>query len=736
MDSQIHGLCIDRIDIAAFGKIKNLSISPQKGLNLLCAPNEAGKSTLAGFIKFVFYGFSGLRKQSISENEKLLQMPWGGGKAAGAITITTPNGKFRVERTQSDTKETVDVFDYFTRKSLFTGMVPGEVFFGVGEESFQKVLFFKQLYQPKGGDGALAEQIQNLMFSADEKTSAERAAKRLKEAKAALKNNQNRGFIPDLEARLESYGEKLTDSVETKRRLDGVLSALGEKRQKIAFNESKLESLEKEIVNIRKYEAKDRLDRLNALAADALKAEEKYKQRMACFADSNIPETEFVNRLINDYAEYSLIKKRLDETETQIKAQEEKRESIEKSTPFFKTDIEKLKKSLKIRNILSGVLLLAAALGLSLAGAGYGFKLFGMFSHIFAGAGAVFGAVGFFLFLKQPPALKKLGISGKVEFYKKAKDFPIVKVKAEEARNQLNSLEKSYSEDAKSFNGLKKSIETRVKRYFPEEEATYGLLIQKMLNLSVEAGELKAEHLSLSRQLEANLDGVDMDSLVSLAAGAVKPARDIAAVEQQIDFYKHANQGLKQQEIALEKQKSALGVSAVSPAVIYSKHEAVKNSLNSLNGKFKSLTLALEVLEESGDYMKATISPKLAKLASPCFSGITDGKYQSVRLSTDLAMSIDTPVGEKSADYLSAGTKDMAYLCLRQALISLLYGGARPFIVLDDALSRVDDKRLKKFLATLAGLSETQQIFILTCHSREGSMLSELGIGFNALAFD
>ena len=56
---------IEKIEIASFGKLKNASLSASSGINILSAPNESGKSTLAAFIKFVFYGFAGGRNESL-----------------------------------------------------------------------------------------------------------------------------------------------------------------------------------------------------------------------------------------------------------------------------------------------------------------------------------------------------------------------------------------------------------------------------------------------------------------------------------------------------------------------------------------------------------------------------------------------------------------------------------------------------------------------------------------------
>ena len=46
---------INSITISAFGKLKNCNFEFKNGINLLCGPNEAGKTTLLEFIKFIFY---------------------------------------------------------------------------------------------------------------------------------------------------------------------------------------------------------------------------------------------------------------------------------------------------------------------------------------------------------------------------------------------------------------------------------------------------------------------------------------------------------------------------------------------------------------------------------------------------------------------------------------------------------------------------------------------------------
>ena len=62
---------LEKIEITAFGKLKNVVITPTGGINMLNLPNESGKSTLAAFIKYVFYGFTGTKKQM--QSSQILQ---------------------------------------------------------------------------------------------------------------------------------------------------------------------------------------------------------------------------------------------------------------------------------------------------------------------------------------------------------------------------------------------------------------------------------------------------------------------------------------------------------------------------------------------------------------------------------------------------------------------------------------------------------------------------------------
>ena len=69
----------------------------------------------------------------------------------------------------------------------------------------------------------------------------------------------------------------------------------------------------------------------------------------------------------------------------------------------------------------------------------------------------------------------------------------------------------------------------------------------------------------------------------------------------------------------------------------------------------------------------------------------------------------------------SDGTVDQLYLSLRLAVAEALL--PKGPLVLDDALVRFDDKRLKAAMAILKDEAKARQVILFTCHDRESKLV-------------
>ena len=246
-------LSIEKIEISSFGKLKNACVTAQKGINILSAPNESGKSTLAAFIKFVFYGFVGGRMQSISENEKKLYTPWGAELCEGSITFIADGVKYTVRRRAlASGKETVETVNYATGRPEFVGEVPGEVFFGVSEEVFARTLFFRQLTVPQSKDEILADRLRNIAISADEQVSTKKAVARLNECKNELKGRLGSGLIPKAEKERDELDTAITEALSVRKEAERLGGEIKKRAADMAVCAEQLDILNGERRNIEK----------------------------------------------------------------------------------------------------------------------------------------------------------------------------------------------------------------------------------------------------------------------------------------------------------------------------------------------------------------------------------------------------------------------------------------------------------------------------------------------------
>ena len=732
---------IERIEIGAFGCLSGVVIEPSDGINLIEADNESGKSTLAAFIKFILYGFSSTRSQSIAENERKLYIPWNGTRAFGSIVFSAPGGRFRVARAYDlPSKETVEMTDLQTGREVFRSLVPGEVLLGVPEEVYQKSAYFRQLFQSKNGDESLADQVRNLVFSADERISAANAEKRLREAEAELKNRQNRGVIPELEAQLARFRAESEQAIRQNSEIRRCNEAISENGARLGEIRKIVSRLQAERGNIDGYEAFCRLRRLSEVKAEEEAAKKKYDDAAGAFPNARIPDSDFINGLIKDNAEYkSLVRDRdrlEEESREAVKAFEESRRAV----AVWDGQEERVKSALAREKKLFPIFALLALL-FAAAGVAFAF-LFDGLAVAAAGAACLFlgcAVAAAVIKIKARALPAKYGFESAEALEDALSELPQIERQADIDEKRTYSLKAEYGRLSDRCAQAGKSIAERISRYCPEGESgtcdAAGGQIDLLLERSENAKKLLSEYESRRRTRESMFEGVDIDALAKRAEGAVPPERTVSEVERELNFNTQKQKLLEEKKQELEKEKARLESGAADPALLCGKTGAAEQQLEKANRRLAAIRLALEVLEESSAYMKSTIAPKLTEYASGYFDYATAGKYPVLHLDTRMGMAVETPLIQR-LDFLSSGTKDAAYLCLRLALLRLIYQQAAvPPVILDDAFARLDDKRLETMISVITEFSQAEkaQVFMFTCTPREREALERLGKNINRL---
>lgn len=725
---------LEKIEITAFGKLKNVVITPTGGINMLNLPNESGKSTLAAFIKYVFYGFTGTKKQSVAENEKLRYMPWDGSPAKGAIVVSAGEKLYRVARKTGARDDSVSVTDVETGEPALRGMIPGVAIFGINEDTFAKTLFVGRAGEASNGDPTLAESLRNLLFSADEKTNADKAMKKLKDSRAYLKNMQYRGVIPTLEERCKKLEADLVTANRLHGELSGVRVSLCEKREQLAKANSELDGITAELENLRRFEAGQRLNSIYDAREAYAAAQTKFEAARSALGGESAPETRLIDALADDNANLTLSTKRLEELTKELTAEESELAKIRASSPFFENDPKDTKKKMTVFGAVKKVSLALAVLFAVKSFCFFSLKTSNTAAWVTAGvAAALFAAFAVFSVLSAMRA-KSLGFKGASELMKAINDFAVIREKARGIEERIGILNSRYSEEAAENRRLSDSVGKRVSEFMPDGAGEgYSASIRKIYAAAAEIGACKADWMRAADSYKKLSDGVDINALTELASKAQPPKRDRAETERELAFTQSRIKALSAAVTDLEKRCAALEAQSESPAVITSRLEVTERRLDEANTQYRALSLAIEVLEESCDYMKATVSPKLAELTGGYLEAASGGRYSSVGLTTNLEMTYDDNGMEHNADHLSDGAKDTAYLAMRFALVELIYDDKRPFMILDDSFCHLDDERLAMMLRLIKGLAESQQIFLFCCRSRERKLLDIGGIPYTLL---
>lgn len=72
---------------------------------------------------------------------------------------------------------------------------------------------------------------------------------------------------------------------------------------------------------------------------------------------------------------------------------------------------------------------------------------------------------------------------------------------------------------------------------------------------------------------------------------------------------------------------------------------------------------------------------------------------------------------QRTVNTLSIGFRDLVGICLRAALVDVMYQGEAPVLIMDDPFINLDDKKLPAARAFLSELSRRYQVIYFTCSS-------------------
>jgi len=212
--------------------------------------------------------------------------------------------------------------------------------------------------------------------------------------------------------------------------------------------------------------------------------------------------------------------------------------------------------------------------------------------------------------------------------------------------------------------------------------------------------------LSVAKPLPPEAEPVGLGRNAAETAGALREAR-----EEETRLESRRSQYLGRME-ALGTRKN-----------LETQLASVNSRIEKLEKTYTALTMAQETLAEASAQLQRRFAPRIAGGAARRMQKMTNGRYDRVILNEDLSL-LAGEAGEETlreALWRSDGTVDQLYLALRLSVSEALTPEAP--LILDDALVRFDDTRLKAALELLEEEAQSRQVVIFTCQSREKRLL-------------
>ena len=130
-----------------FGKLSDVTLQFSNGLNVINQENAWGKSTLAAFLKAMFYGLDAKKETRAFEKERVLYRPWQGGAFGGELDFELNGKKYRISRSFGRTEKTDEFHLYDLRTNLecfdYSENIGSEIF-ELDSSSFKRSIYIAQ----------------------------------------------------------------------------------------------------------------------------------------------------------------------------------------------------------------------------------------------------------------------------------------------------------------------------------------------------------------------------------------------------------------------------------------------------------------------------------------------------------------------------------------------------------------------------------------------------------------
>ena len=660
---------------ATYGKLDQARLDLQPGLNVICAPNEGGKSTWCRFLLAMFYGLNTRQRGDLADKNRF--QPWSGSLMQGKLELSVGDKELTLSRRTQRPDAPLGVFSC-TYSGTDTPIPDldaarcGETLLGVPQSVYQRCAFIPSGSLAIDADADLERRISALISTGDEKISFSQVESRLKKQLRQRKYNRS-GSIPLLEAEIAG------------------LRAAQQEAQTLT---GQLENLQQQLSQAREDQARRRQARLQ-VAQEALHEKECRLQAL--------PDSSDLQRINQQLGAVRSLGDQVQQAQEAVSRQESAIEDQLRElnrNPLHPMTKAQLEAQLQIQPPAPpqvAQLLISMALGLC----GGGFLWYEIdrpqVLWLCLACAVTALAAGNFLRLMirriRLQQSRRRELSRQEELRKLAESYLPALEELEAQRALLRQKQQILSDGDRRLRTQLSDLLSQVSRWDDSVQSAGD--IRRFVRETAQNRDRLAQelHQAQTQLLQAQMSDAD-DTVTHLQ-------QQIAQVQGRLDAGRDAQ--------ALGDQISRL------------EEELVRQQ-----AEYDALRLSLDALQAANTTLQNRFSPELGRRAAEIFADMTGSTWSHILLDREFHLSAESGSDptRRSVQLLSAGTADQLYLAVRLAICEMILPPEQnPPLILDDALLTFDDARLSTTLDYLTRLGAQRQILLFTCQGREAALL-------------
>lgn len=703
---------------ATFGKLDHETLVLEPDFNIVQGENEWGKSTWCAFLMAMLYGLDTRAKSTKTVlADKDHYAPWSGSPMSGSMDICWRDRNITIERSSRGRIPMGEFRAFETETGVvvpeLTGANCGQLLLGVEQSVFRRAGFIRFADLPVTQDDALRRRLNALVTTGDESGDAQLLERSLRELKNKCRYNRT-GRIPQAEEERAVLENKLEERLSLDKQIQKTKTRLAEINQWV-------EKLENHQMAIRFAAAQtdaDRIAQAEAAWAAAREAQKRLEENCA-----KLPSREQAERKIHQLRE---LQEQWHSVQMEQLLLPQSPACPEIPAAFAGMPLEEAGTMVQedarryglLRKKKTGMMLFVIA-AVSLALGGY-MAVQGQYLYLGGLAALALVLLGFGIRNRK---LRDGAIRALEEKYgfSQPEEWQKAWEACRESKRRYDREMVEYHTSRGDLDGRMEQLNTLRQSLCADQSAEKVLALwQQVMKLwddcyaACREAQRAENHLQDLRAMAKSARRPAMVDTLTYTDGETARLLSDARMEQQ-----HLQNRMGQYQGMVD----ALGNRTVLEEQLLN----VNQRLKTLEDTYAAAELALETLAQAKRELQRRFAPRIAKRAQELLEAMTGGRYR--RLSWGEDFSVSVAAEEENVLYStlwrSDGTMDQLYLALRLAVAEALTADAP--LILDDALVRFDDGRLKAALDILARISQHKQVLLFTCHSREKELYEKTG---------